>query len=98
GSLLVRHPDLAAVVVTGATSTAEFFLEQRPGLDLHAETGGKKAVILPGVADRELSIRDLVASAFGYAGQKCSAASSAILLAPVHDDAYFMEQLRDAAL
>jgi RHH-type proline utilization regulon transcriptional repressor/proline dehydrogenase/delta 1-pyrroline-5-carboxylate dehydrogenase len=98
GSLLLRHPDVAAVVLTGATSTAEFFLEQRPGLDLHAETGGKNAFIISGLADRELAIRDLVASAFGYAGQKCSAASLAILLGPVHDDPYFCEQLRDAAL
>jgi RHH-type proline utilization regulon transcriptional repressor/proline dehydrogenase/delta 1-pyrroline-5-carboxylate dehydrogenase len=98
GTLLLRHPDVAAVVLTGATSTARFFLEQRPLLDLHAETGGKNALIISGLADRELAIRDLVASAFGYAGQKCSAASLAILLAPVHDDPHFHEQLRDAAL
>jgi RHH-type proline utilization regulon transcriptional repressor/proline dehydrogenase/delta 1-pyrroline-5-carboxylate dehydrogenase len=97
GSLLLRHPDVAAVVLTGATSTARFFLEQRPALDLHAETGGKNAFIISGLADRELALRDLVASAFGYAGQKCSAASLAILLAPVYDDPYFREQLRDAA-
>jgi RHH-type transcriptional regulator, proline utilization regulon repressor / proline dehydrogenase / delta 1-pyrroline-5-carboxylate dehydrogenase len=97
GSSLLGHPDVAAVVLTGATSTARFFLEQRPGLDLHAETGGKNALIISGFADRELAIRDLLASAFGYAGQKCSAASLAILLGPVHDDAYFLEQLRDAA-
>jgi RHH-type proline utilization regulon transcriptional repressor/proline dehydrogenase/delta 1-pyrroline-5-carboxylate dehydrogenase len=98
GSLLLRHPGVAAVVLTGATSTAQFFLEQRPDLDLHAETGGKNALIISALADRELAIRDLVASAFGYAGQKCSAASLAILLGPVHDDPYFLEQLRDAAL
>jgi RHH-type proline utilization regulon transcriptional repressor/proline dehydrogenase/delta 1-pyrroline-5-carboxylate dehydrogenase len=97
GTLLLRHPDVAAVVLTGATSTAQFFLEQRPALDLHAETGGKNALIISGLADRELAIRDLVASAFGYAGQKCSAASLAILLGTVHDDPYFCEQLRDAA-
>jgi RHH-type proline utilization regulon transcriptional repressor/proline dehydrogenase/delta 1-pyrroline-5-carboxylate dehydrogenase len=96
GSLLLRHPDVSAVVLTGATSTARFFLEQRPGLDLHAETGGKNALIISALADRELAIRDLVASAFGHAGQKCSAASLAILLAPVFDDPYFLEQLRDA--
>jgi RHH-type transcriptional regulator, proline utilization regulon repressor / proline dehydrogenase / delta 1-pyrroline-5-carboxylate dehydrogenase len=97
GSLLLRHPDVAAVVLTGATSTASFFLEQRPGLDLHAETGGKNAFIISALADRELAIRDLIASAFGHAGQKCSAASLAILVGPVHDDIYFREQLRDAA-
>jgi RHH-type transcriptional regulator, proline utilization regulon repressor / proline dehydrogenase / delta 1-pyrroline-5-carboxylate dehydrogenase len=96
GTLLLRHPDVAAVVLTGATSTARFFKEQRPGLTLYAETGGKNALIVTSRADRELAIRDLVASAFGHAGQKCSAASLAILLAPVFDDPYFREQLRDA--
>jgi RHH-type transcriptional regulator, proline utilization regulon repressor / proline dehydrogenase / delta 1-pyrroline-5-carboxylate dehydrogenase len=96
GTLLLRHPDVAAVVLTGATSTARFFKEQRPDLDLHAETGGKNALIISSMADRELAIRDLTASAFGHAGQKCSAASLAILLAPVFDDPYFREQLRDA--
>jgi RHH-type proline utilization regulon transcriptional repressor/proline dehydrogenase/delta 1-pyrroline-5-carboxylate dehydrogenase len=96
GTLLLRHPDVAAVVLTGATSTARFFKEQRPGLELLAETGGKNALIISSMADRELAIRDLVASAFGHAGQKCSAASLCILLAPVFDDPYFREQLRDA--
>jgi RHH-type transcriptional regulator, proline utilization regulon repressor / proline dehydrogenase / delta 1-pyrroline-5-carboxylate dehydrogenase len=97
GSHLLRHPGVRAVVLTGATSTAQFFLEQRPGLELHAETGGKNAMIISGLADRELAIRDLVASAFGYAGQKCSAASLAILVPEVYDDLHFRSQLRDAA-
>ena len=97
GSCLLRHPAVSAVVLTGATSTARFFLSQRPNLDLHAETGGKNAMIVSALADRELAIRDLVASAFGYAGQKCSAASLAILAREVYDDPHFRDQLRDAA-
>lgn len=97
GTLLLRHPAVQAVVLTGATSTARFFLEQRPALHLCAETGGKNALILSALADRELAIRDLVASAFGYSGQKCSAASLAILDAEVYDDRHFLAQLRDAA-
>lgn len=97
GSHLLRHAGVNAVVLTGATSTARLFLDLRPGLDLHAETGGKNAMIVSGLADRELAIRDLVASAFGYAGQKCSAASLAILLPEVYDDPHFRQQLRDAA-
>lgn len=97
GTLLLRDPRIDAVVLTGATSTAQFFLTQRARLDLHAETGGKNALIVSALADRELAIRDLVASAFGYAGQKCSAASVAILPPEVHDDLGFMRQLGDAA-
>lgn len=97
GTFLLREPKIDAVVLTGATSTARFFLEQRPNLDLHAETGGKNGLIVSALADRELAIRDLVGSAFGHAGQKCSAASVAILLPEVHDDLSFMRELRDAA-
>ncbi len=97
GSRLLVHPAIQAVVLTGATSTARFFLEQRPTMDLHAETGGKNAFIISAMADRELAIRDLVASAFGHAGQKCSAASVAILLPELYDDAHFLAELRDAA-
>lgn len=96
-SLLIEHPDVDLVVLTGATSTARRFLEQRPGLDLAAETGGKNAFIVSSIADRELAIKDLVASAFGHAGQKCSAASLAILHRDVYDDPRFREQLADAA-
>jgi RHH-type transcriptional regulator, proline utilization regulon repressor / proline dehydrogenase / delta 1-pyrroline-5-carboxylate dehydrogenase len=97
GTLLLRHPAVRGVVLTGATSTARFFLEQRPALDLCAETGGKNALIVTALADRELAIRDLVASTFGFSGQKCSAASLAILEAEVYDDRHFRAQLRDAA-
>ena len=97
GSTLLRHEGVAAVVLTGATSTARFFLDQRPALDLHAETGGKNALIVSALADRELAIKDLLASAFGYAGQKCSAAALGVLEAVVYDDPHFREQLRDAA-
>jgi RHH-type proline utilization regulon transcriptional repressor/proline dehydrogenase/delta 1-pyrroline-5-carboxylate dehydrogenase len=96
-SLLIDHPKVDTVVLTGATSTARFFLDRRPGLDLAAETGGKNALIVSALADRELAIRDLLASAFGHAGQKCSAASLAILHREVYDDRHFMAQLADAA-
>ncbi|HVQ25182.1 MAG TPA: aldehyde dehydrogenase family protein, partial [Planctomycetota bacterium] len=49
------------------------------------------------LADRDQAIRDLVRSAFGHNGQKCSAASLAICEAEVYDDEAFRRQLRDAA-
>ena len=64
---------------------------------LFAETSGKNALIVTAQADRELAIKDLVKSAFGHAGQKCSAASLGILLDEVYDDPVFRRQLRDAA-
>lgn len=97
GSKLVKDPRISAVVLTGATSTAKLFLRMRPGIDLIAETGGKNVMVITSMADRDLAIKDLIQSAFGHAGQKCSACSLAILETEVYDDLHFRKQLRDAA-
>lgn len=98
GTRLIQDPRLAAVILTGATTTARKFLKLRPGIDLIAETGGKNSLIITGMADRDLAIKDLLQSAFGYSGQKCSACSLAILEKEVYDDPHFIKQLRDAAV
>lgn len=97
GCQLIRDPQVAAVVLTGAWETARLFQSWRPSLRLFAETSGKNALIITAQADRELAIKDLVKSAFGHAGQKCSAASLAIVEKEVYADPTFQRQLRDAA-
>ncbi len=96
GSKLIKDSRLNGVILTGATSTARLFLKMRPGLDLSAETGGKNAIIITALSDRDLAIKDLVQSTFGHSGQKCSAASLAILEAEVYDDPHFRKHLKDA--
>lgn len=97
GSKLVQDKRLATVILTGSTDTAKYLMKLRPGLNLIAETGGKNAMIITAMADRDLAIKDLIQSAFGHSGQKCSACSLAILEAEVYDDPLFMSKLRDAA-
>jgi RHH-type proline utilization regulon transcriptional repressor/proline dehydrogenase/delta 1-pyrroline-5-carboxylate dehydrogenase len=97
GRGLITDPRVDAVILTGSVETARRFLEWRPDLPLFAETSGKNAIIVTALADRDQAIRDLVRSAFGHDGQKCSAASLAICEAEVYDDATFRRQLRDAA-
>ncbi len=96
GSQLIQDTRLSAIILTGATATAQLFLKLRPDLDLMAETGGKNTLVITALADRDLAIKDLIHSAFGHAGQKCSACSLAILEAEVYDDAHFLQQLKDA--
>ena len=50
-----------------------------------AELGGKNPVIVDADADPDQAVPGLVYSAFGYAGQKCSAASRAIVVGPAYD-------------
>jgi RHH-type proline utilization regulon transcriptional repressor/proline dehydrogenase/delta 1-pyrroline-5-carboxylate dehydrogenase len=96
GRHLVTHDDVDAVILTGSYDTAAMFLDWKPSLVLRAETSGKNALVITEAADLDLAIRDLVRSAFGHAGQKCSAASLAIVEAAVYDDARFHERLADA--
>jgi RHH-type proline utilization regulon transcriptional repressor/proline dehydrogenase/delta 1-pyrroline-5-carboxylate dehydrogenase len=97
GSALIRDRRVDHVVLTGATSTARLFHELRPGISLAAETGGKNAIVVSAMSDRDDAIKDAVASAFGHAGQKCSACSLLICEAEVYDDPAFRATLADAA-
>lgn len=82
GRRLVTHPAIDRVVLTGSSETAALFRSWRPDLNLLAETSGKNALVITPAADPDLAVADLVRSAFGHAGQKCSAASLAILVGP----------------
>ena len=72
------------------------FRDFRHDLPVLAETSGKNAMVITPSADLDLAVKDLVASAFGHAGQKCSAASLAILVGPVARSKRFLGQLVDA--
>ena len=96
GRRLISHPDVGSVILTGAYETAQLFRSWKPGMHLLAETSGKNAIVITQAADLDLAIRDLVRSAFGHAGQKCSAASLAIVEGSLYDDDSFMERLADA--
>jgi len=96
GRRLVTHDDVATVVLTGAYETAQLFGSWKPSLRVLAETSGKNALVITAAADEDAAIRDLVRSAFGHAGQKCSAASLAIVEASVYNDPSFMRRLADA--
>ncbi|AQP46785.1 hypothetical protein BW730_03820 [Tessaracoccus aquimaris] len=97
GRSLVTDARIEQVVLTGAAETAEMFRSWRPDLPLLAETSGKNAVVVMPSADLDLAAADLVASAFGHAGQKCSAASLGILVGSVAKSRRFRDQLIDAA-
>ncbi len=103
GDLLVRHPGVAMVSFTGSREVGEKLYQTaaespsaRPALKkVIAEMGGKNAIIVDANADLDEAIKGVMASAFSYAGQKCSSASRVIVLDAVHDR--FMERLVEAA-
>ncbi len=78
GAALTAHPLIAGVAFTGSTDTARAInrsLANRDGpiVPLIAETGGQNAMIVDSSALPEQVTRDVVASSFQSAGQRCSA-------------------------
>ena len=95
GQALVDHPDIDIIAFTGSRevglsilrSAADTKPGQRNVKRVIVEMGGKDAIIIDEDADLDLALAETVASAFGYAGQKCSACSRLILVGSVYDDA-----------
>ena len=96
GLQLVGHSAVDAVILTGAFETAQLFKTYKPKMQLAAETSGKNAIVITQNADLDIAAADLAKSAFGHAGQKCSAASLGILVGSVYRNKQFLAQLVDA--
>jgi RHH-type proline utilization regulon transcriptional repressor/proline dehydrogenase/delta 1-pyrroline-5-carboxylate dehydrogenase len=78
GSALASDPRVKGMVFTGSTATAQTIARNMaehltPGTPLIAETGGLNAMIVDSTALPEQAVRDIVASSFRSAGQRCSA-------------------------
>ena len=78
GAALTREASVDAVVFTGSTQTAKLIAasmaeNMAPGTPLIAETGGLNAMIVDSTALPEQAVRDIIASSFQSAGQRCSA-------------------------
>jgi RHH-type transcriptional regulator, proline utilization regulon repressor / proline dehydrogenase / delta 1-pyrroline-5-carboxylate dehydrogenase len=78
GAAITSDPRVAGVVFTGSTATAKridraMAANLDPFAPLVAETGGINAMIVDSTALPEQAVRDIVASAFRSAGQRCSA-------------------------
>ena len=102
GAALVAHPHVATIAFTGSVavgleilrSAAEVREGQMMVKRVVSEMGGKNCVIVDSDADLDEVVPALVASAFDYAGQKCSAASRVLVHEVVHDA--LLERMRGA--
>ncbi|MGZ8404516.1 MAG: proline dehydrogenase family protein, partial [Nitrospira sp.] len=104
GQALVAHPQVATIAFTGSRTVGLHILAEAgrvgPGQPMVkrviAEMGGKNAMIIDETADLDEAIAGAVASFSGYAGQKCSACSRAIVHRTIYDS--FVSRLREAVL
>ena len=103
GRALVEHRDTAIIAFTGSEAAGRAIMSTAAGGSggtrhikrVIAEMGGKNAIIVDDDADLDQAIADIAASAFSYAGQKCSACSRLIVLDAVYDE--LLKKLVDAA-
>ena len=102
GRALAHHPDIATIAFTGSKDVGLSLLKDAgtliPGQQMVkrvlAEMGGKNAIIVDETADLDDAITGVVSSFTGYAGQKCSACSRAIVHAAIYDS--FLDRLKEA--
>ncbi|MFZ1742634.1 MAG: bifunctional proline dehydrogenase/L-glutamate gamma-semialdehyde dehydrogenase PutA, partial [Pontixanthobacter sp.] len=91
GAMITSNPKLAGVAFTGSTETARAInisLAARDGpiATFIAETGGQNAMIVDSSALPEQVTRDVIASAFQSAGQRCSALRMLYLQDDIYDE------------
>jgi RHH-type proline utilization regulon transcriptional repressor/proline dehydrogenase/delta 1-pyrroline-5-carboxylate dehydrogenase len=104
GPELVGSPDVNLIAFTGSRAVGLAINHEATRPDdrqqfvkhVIAEMGGKNAIIIDDDADLDEAVLGVTYSAFGYAGQKCSACSRCIVLESVYD--VFVEKLAQATL
>jgi RHH-type proline utilization regulon transcriptional repressor/proline dehydrogenase/delta 1-pyrroline-5-carboxylate dehydrogenase len=99
GPVLVSNPDVDLVAFTGSEAVgleinraaSETTRNQTSVRRVIAELGGKNSIIIDDDADLDEAVSGVIRSAFGFAGQKCSACSRAIVVESIYEQ--FMERL-----
>ncbi|MGX6444639.1 L-glutamate gamma-semialdehyde dehydrogenase [Neobacillus sp. K501] len=93
GDYLVDHKDTRFISFTGSRDVGLRIFERSSKVNpgqvwmkrLIAEMGGKDTIVVDSEADLELAAQSIVAGAFGFSGQKCSACSRAVIVEDVYD-------------
>lgn len=93
GAALIRHPHIVGIAFTGSQAVGLQILQDaarvQPGQELVkrvvCEMGGKNAIVIDEDADLDDAIAGVMKSAFGYAGQKCSAGSRVVVVGSVYE-------------
>ncbi len=102
GPVLVSDPRVATIAFTGSRAVGLSIIRdaavvhpgQRHVKRVIAEMGGKNAIIIDDDADLDEAVVGVLASATGYAGQKCSACSRVIVIGSAYEP--FIAKLKDA--
>eukprot|EP00793_Prasinoderma_coloniale_P001614 PRCOL_00003419-RA len=102
GEALTSNTDVATILFTGSKDVGLHIAQKVAAVDeglkqcrkVIAEMGGKNAIIVDESADMDEAVQGVVRAAFGFQGQKCSAASRVVVHEAVYDE--FLERLEGA--
>jgi alpha-ketoglutaric semialdehyde dehydrogenase len=94
GDALVTDPRVKAISFTGSTPVGLGIQERAIGKKVQLEMGGKNPYIVMEDADLSDAAAKVAYGAFGYAGQKCTASSRAVVVESVYDE--FLDELKSA--
>jgi len=94
GGRMVEHPKTRFIAFTGSRAVGTQIYEKASKVQegqiwlkrMILEMGGKDAVLVDETADLDSAAAGIVASAFGFQGQKCSAGSRAIIVQDVYEE------------
>jgi len=105
GAAIVEHPDIHFINFTGSLKVGRIINDIASKVDVDtgqhhfkhvvAELGGKNALIIDSDADVDDAVLGVARSAFGFAGQKCSACSRVIVVGRLYDS--FVQRLVEAS-
>ncbi|HZD47995.1 MAG TPA: L-glutamate gamma-semialdehyde dehydrogenase [Silvibacterium sp.] len=101
GNAVVEHPKTRFIAFTGSKEVGldinERAAKTQPGQiwikRTVLEMGGKDSIIVSSDAELDQAVEGVVAAAFGFSGQKCSACSRAIIEEPIYD--VFVDRVRE---
>ncbi|WJY26616.1 MULTISPECIES: aldehyde dehydrogenase family protein [Sporosarcina] len=88
GTAMIEHPDVRVISFTGSTETGRHVAELggRHLKKVSLEMGGKNAIIVMDDADLDLAVEGILWSAYGTAGQRCTACSRVIAHSAIKEE------------
>ncbi len=103
GDYLVEHPDISLIAFTGSVEVGHRIIDKSSTVQegqqqikrTIVELGGKNGIIIDDDADLDEAVKQVISSAFGFQGQKCSACSRVIVVEAIYER--FIERLIEAA-
>lgn len=86
GDFLVTHEDINFINFTGSTKVGKHIAVIAGMVPMIMELGGKDAAIILNDADIESTAKDIVAGAFSYSGQRCTAVKRVLVINDIADN------------